>query len=78
MKVKASATVLALLSLAICLIPTSIDAAGSLSLSPSQGTVGTKVAIPAMCGYGEGQYYLYWGEAEQLLSQGSSSRAALL
>jgi len=70
MKVKASATVLALLSLAICLIPTSIDAAGSLSLSPSQGTVGTKVAIPAMCGYGEGQYYLYWGEAEQLLSQG--------
>lgn len=71
MKVKASATVLALLSLAICLIPTSIDAAGSLSLSPSQGTVGTKVAIPAMCGYGEGQYYLYWGEAEQLLSQGA-------
>ena len=70
MKVKASATVLALLSLAICLIPTSIDAAGSLSLSPSQGTVGTKVAIPAMCGYGEGQYSLYWGEAEQLLSQG--------
>ena len=70
MKVKASATVLALLSLAICLIPTSIDAAGSLSLSPSQGTVGTKVAIPAMCGYGEGQYYLYWGEAEQLLSEG--------
>ena len=69
-KVKASATVLALLSLAICLIPTSIDAAGSLSFSPSQGTVGTKVAIPAMCGYGEGQYYLYWGEAEQLLSQG--------
>ena len=24
-----------------------------------------------MCGYGEGQYYLYWGEAEQLLSQGA-------
>ena len=70
MHVKASATVLALLSLAICLIPTPIDAAGSLSLSPSQGTVGTEGAIPAMCGYGKGNYYLYWGEAEQLLSQG--------
>ena len=69
MKVKVLATLLALLWLAMCLIPMPINAA-SLTLNPSQGIVGTEVTIPAACNYGEGDYYLYWGEADQLLSQG--------
>jgi hypothetical protein len=69
MKIKATGAILALLSLAVCLIPTTIHAAG-LSLTPTQGIVGTQVSIPAICGYGTGNYQLYWGEADQLISQG--------
>lgn len=69
LKVKVLASLLALLWLAMCLTPTPINAA-SLTLNPSKGIVGTEVAIPSACNYGDGNYYLYWGEAAQLLSQG--------
>ena len=69
MKAKALATGVALLSLAVCLVPTRLSAA-SLTLNPSRGTVGTEVTIPAICSYGEGSYYVYWEEADQLLAQG--------
>jgi len=68
-KVKASVTVLALLSLAMCLMPRPIDAS-SLTLTPSQGIIGTEVTILSSCSYGTGDYHLYWGEADKLLSQG--------
>ena len=69
MKARTLARVLVLLGLAVCLMPTAAGANG-LSLSTSQGIVGTEVTIPAVCGYGTGNYYLYWGEAEELLTQG--------
>jgi len=76
MKAGALASVLILLSLVVCLIPTAADANG-LSLSPLQGIVGQQVTIPAACSYGSGNYYLYWGEAEQLLSQGEMDESCL-
>ncbi len=69
MKAKALATGVALLSLAVCLVPTRLSAV-SLTLNPSRGTVGTEVTIPAICTYGDGSYYVYWEEADQLLAQG--------
>jgi len=69
MKVGATATVLALLALAVCLIPVPVHA-GSLSLNTAQGIVGTNVTIPSVSGYGIGNYQLYWGETDQLIGQG--------
>lgn len=70
MRAKTLATILALFSLAICLIPTRASADG-LSLDPSTGAVGTEVAIPAPSNYGQGNYYLYWDTSTQLISQGT-------
>ncbi|MBL7208568.1 MAG: IPT/TIG domain-containing protein [Dehalococcoidia bacterium] len=76
MKVRAPAAILVLLSLAVCLIPTPADAV-SLTLNPSRGTVGTEVTIPAICTYGEGSYYVYWGDADQLLAQGDIDESCI-
>ena len=69
MKAVTTATALALLSLAFCLIPVPVYA-GSLTLSLAQGTVGTNVTIPSASGYGTGNYQIYWGETDLLISQG--------
>ncbi|MBM3118135.1 MAG: hypothetical protein FJ006_01035 [Chloroflexi bacterium] len=70
MKLRAAAIVSTLLWLGVCLSPTPIAASGSLTINLSQGTVGTIVSIPNVYAYGAGTYYLYWGEADQLISQG--------
>ncbi len=64
-----SAAIIALTLLCICLTPLPLSAA-SLTLNLAKGTVGTVVAIPNAYAYGAGAYYLYWGEADQLISQG--------
>ncbi|UCH51271.1 MAG: IPT/TIG domain-containing protein [Chloroflexota bacterium] len=69
MKARITATALVLLSLAVCLIPVPAHA-GFLTLSLSQGPVGTNVSIPSVTGYGLGNYQLYWGETDQLIGQG--------
>ena len=69
MKARTLAGVLVLVWLTAYLIPTTADASG-LALSPAQGIVGTEVTVPSACGYGSGSYYLYWGEAKQLLAEG--------
>jgi ribosomal protein S9 len=74
MKVGATATVLALLMLAVSLIPTPTYATGSLTLSLSRGTVGTQVSIPNPAAYGIGIYQLYWGETDQLITQGEINK----
>ncbi|MFC2050070.1 IPT/TIG domain-containing protein [Chloroflexota bacterium] len=70
MKVGATATVLALLMLAVSLIPVPTAASGSLTLNLSRGTVGTQVSIPNPAGYGTGAYQLLWGETDQIIAQG--------
>jgi len=70
MKVGARATVLVLLMLAVSLIPVPTSAAGSLTLNLSRGTVGTQLSIPNPLAYGTGVYQLYWGETDQLITQG--------
>ena len=70
MKAGATATLLALLMLAVCLIPAPTAATGSLTLNLSRGTVGTQVSIPNPAAYGIGIYQLYWGETDQLITQG--------
>jgi hypothetical protein len=69
MKVGATGTALAILLLAVCLTPIPVHA-DSLSLNTSQGIVGTNVTIPAVTGYGLGNYELYWGETDLLIGQG--------
>jgi hypothetical protein len=70
MRLKAPAALLALLFLMVSFIPSPAQAF-SLGLEPSTGTVGMDVKIPAFCQYGEGDYYLYWGESNQLIAQGT-------
>jgi hypothetical protein len=48
--------------------------AESLTLEPVQGAVNSDVKIPAFCQYGEGEYFLYWGEGNQLIKQGSVTK----
>ncbi|MBM4447560.1 MAG: hypothetical protein FJ023_09520 [Chloroflexi bacterium] len=69
MRVGATVTAFALLSLALCLIPVPVHA-GVLSLDIAKGAVGTNVTISSVAGYGSGSYQLYWGETDQLISQG--------
>ena len=72
MKVKALAALLALLFLVapVMLIPAPVSAF-SLGLEPITGKVGATIKIPAFCQYGEGDYYLYWGDGNQLIAQGT-------
>ena len=69
MKVGATGTALAILLLAVCLIPIPVRA-DSLTLNTMQGIVGTNVTIPSVTGYGIGNYELYWGENDLLIGQG--------
>jgi hypothetical protein len=71
MKIGAACTALTILLLALCLVPLPVHAESeSLTLSTAQGIVGTNVTIPAVTGYGLGNYELYWGETDILLAQG--------
>jgi hypothetical protein len=71
MKVGAAATALALLLLVICLAPLSVQAdVEYLTLNTAQGFVGTNVSIPNVTAYGLGNYELYWGPNDLLISQG--------
>lgn len=45
--------------------------AESLTLDTTQGVVGSDVKIPAFCQYGTGDYFLYWGDNNQLITQGT-------
>lgn len=70
MKIKALAALIAVFVLFAFLIPAPA-AAFSLGLEPVSGIVGSEVKIPAFCQYGEGDYYLYWGDDNQLIEQGT-------
>jgi hypothetical protein len=74
MKVKATAALLALSFITALILPAAAQAE-SLTLEPVQGAVNSDVKIPAFCQYGEGEYFLYWGEGNQLIKQGSLSKA---
>jgi hypothetical protein len=71
MKVKASVLVL-LLSLVVLISPKPVTAAG-LTLNPVQGIVGSEVAVINIAAYGSGEYQVYWGDARQLIGQGSTA-----
>ena len=70
MKVKVLAALLILTVLAILSLPVPAYAE-SLTLDTTQGTVGSDVKIPSFCQYGTGDYFLYWGEGNQLITQGT-------
>ena len=74
MKVKAIAALLALMFTGALVLPAAVRAE-SLTLDPVQGAVNADIKIPAFCQYGEGEYFLYWGEGNQLIKQGSVSKA---
>lgn len=71
MKAKALAASVILTLGALFLLPSPVAANGTLTLSPSEGVVGMVVTIPSPCGYGTGNYYIYWGDPPQLISQGT-------
>jgi len=74
MKVKAIAALLALMFIGALILPAAVRAE-SLTLDPVQGAVNSDIKIPAFCQYGEGEYFLYWGEGNQLIKQGTLSKA---
>ncbi len=53
-----------------------LAANGTLTLSPTQGTVGTVVSIPSTCGYGTGTYQLIWDE-NQIIAEGTISQGCV-
>lgn len=63
------AALMALLPLTIAFLPCPAQAF-SLGLEPVTGPVGAEVKIPAFCQYGEGDYYIYWDEDNQVIAQG--------
>ncbi|MGB8707324.1 MAG: IPT/TIG domain-containing protein [Dehalococcoidia bacterium] len=69
MKLGAAGAAFAILLLVVCLTPIPAHA-DSLTLNTAQGIVGTNVTIPSVTGYGLGNYELYWGETDLLISQG--------
>ena len=73
MKVKVLAALLALSFLTALILPAAAHAE-SLTLEPTTGTVGAEIKIPAFCQYGEGEYFLYWGDSNQLVQQGTISK----
>ena len=74
MKVKILAALLALSFLTALVLPAAAHAE-SLVLDPTSGPVGSDVKIPAFCQYGEGEYFLYWGDTNQLIQQGTISKS---
>lgn len=76
MRIKATVVVL-LLSLVAFGAPKPVEAAG-LTLTPSQGIVGSEVSIISILSYGSGEYQVYWGEAKQLIAQGTTAGIANL
>jgi len=75
MKVKVLAALLALSFATALILPAAVHAE-SLTLDPVQGPAGSDVKIPAFCQYGEGEYFLYWGDANQLVQQGTIAKAS--
>lgn len=73
MKVKAVASLLALMFISALTLPAAVQA-DSLTIEPVQGVVNSDVKIPAFCQYGEGDYFLYWGDDNQLIKQGNVSK----
>jgi len=73
MKVKVLAALLALSFITVLILPATAHAE-SLTLEPVTGTVGSEVKIPAFCQYGEGEYFLYWGDSNQLIQQGALTK----
>lgn len=74
MKVKVLAALLTLSFVTALILPSAVQAE-SLTLDPVQGPVGSDCKIPAFCQYGEGEYFLYWGDANQLIQQGNISKS---
>ncbi|MBM4453293.1 MAG: hypothetical protein FJ013_01775 [Chloroflexi bacterium] len=70
MKAKALAASVFLTLGVLSLFSSPVAANGTLTLGPSEGVMGTVVTIPSPCVYGTGNYYIYWGDPPQLISQG--------
>lgn len=71
MRIKACAIAIVLILLVVSFIPLPVHGL-SFSINPMSGPVGTNVAISSICNYGTGDYYIYWGETQELISQGSA------
>ena len=74
MRIKATVVVL-LLSLAAFIAPSPVEAAG-LTLNPQQGIVGSGVTLVNILSYGSGEYQVYWGDAKQLIAEGTTTGIA--
>ncbi|MBM3183541.1 MAG: hypothetical protein FJZ83_05855, partial [Chloroflexi bacterium] len=70
MKAKALAASVFLTLGVLSLFSSPVAANGTLTPGPSEGVMGTVVTIPSPCVYGTGNYYIYWGDPPQLISQG--------
>ena len=71
MRLKTFTAVIILLFMIACFVPFPVSAQQSLGLSPASGTVGSETVITSICGYGTGDYFIYWGDTQQLIKQGT-------
>jgi hypothetical protein len=77
MKIRALVPVLMLIFFALSFIPGPAYAL-SLTISPTEGPVGTEVTIQGLNLYGSGQYSLYWGDSKQPIKQGTDEGSNLV
>jgi hypothetical protein len=71
MRFRACAIAIVVISMLLCFIPAPANAL-PFSINPSKGTVGMEVTISSICSYGTGDYYIYWGESQELIKQGTA------
>jgi hypothetical protein len=71
MRFRACAIAVIVISMLLCFIPAPANAL-PFAINPGKGPVGMEVKISSICSYGTGDYYIYWGESQELIKQGTA------
>lgn len=71
MRLRACAIALILMSMVLSFIPLPVNAL-PFTITPAKGAVGVEVTIASICSYGSGEFFVYWGESQELVKQGTA------
>lgn len=75
-KIKRLAVAVPLCLLILSLIPLPALSNNNLTVTPTQGPVGTQASIPGTCGYGSGTYQLLWDDS-QIIAEGQIAQGCV-